>query len=139
MKSYSIDLRQKIIEAYQNQEESQRQLAKRFKVSLSFIQILLKRYRESGEIAARSRGKGFARRLAEHTQTVERLVAEKNDATLEELQEAIALETGVKSSITNICRFLQQRRLNRKKTLKSSQAATERVQKLRVDQRLKNW
>ena len=37
MKTYSIDLRQKTIEAYQNQEGSQRQLAKRFKVSLSFI------------------------------------------------------------------------------------------------------
>ena len=105
MKSYSIDLRQKIIEAYQNQEGSQRQLAKRFKVSLSFIQILLKRSRESGEIAARQRGKGFAARLAEHIKTVEKIVADKNDATLEELQEAIALETGVKLSISNICRF----------------------------------
>ena len=118
MKSYSIDLRQKILEAYQNQEGSQRQLAKRFKVSLSLIQILLKRYRESGEIAARQRGKGFTARLADHTETVEKLVAEKNDATLEELQEAIAQLTGVKLSISNICRFLQKRRLTRKKNLK---------------------
>ena len=81
MKSYSIDLRQKIIEAYQNQEGSQRQLAKRFKVSLSFIQILLKRYRESGEIASRQRGKGFTARLAKHIKTVEKIVADKNDAT----------------------------------------------------------
>ena len=40
MKAYSIDLRQRIIEAYENQEGSQRALAKRFKVSLSFIWTL---------------------------------------------------------------------------------------------------
>ncbi len=88
------------------------------KVSLSLIQILLKRYRESGEIAARQRGKGLTARLADHTETVEKLVAEKNDATLEELQFAIAQLTGVKLSISNICRFLQKRRLTRKKNLK---------------------
>jgi hypothetical protein len=35
--AYSIDLRKKILTAWQNKEGSQRELAKRFKVSLSFI------------------------------------------------------------------------------------------------------
>ena len=82
MKSYSIDLRQKIIEAYQNQEGSQRKLAQRFKVSLSFIQNLLKRYRETGEIAPRQRGKGFAPKLAKYLKIVEQLVSDQNDARL---------------------------------------------------------
>ncbi|PSO78773.1 MAG: hypothetical protein BRC44_10280 [Cyanobacteria bacterium QS_4_48_99] len=55
MKTYSIDLRQKIIEAYQNQEGSQRQLAKRFKVSLSFIEKLFKQYRETGSVTPSQR------------------------------------------------------------------------------------
>ncbi len=129
MKPYSIDLRQKIVEAYNNREGSQRQLAKRFKVSLGFIQTLLKRYRESGEIAPRSGGKGFAPRLAEHIQTVEKLVTQKNDATLEELQKAIAKETGVKLSISNICRFLQKRKLTRKKNSKVKSSSNRKSTK----------
>ena len=79
------------------------------------MQTLLKRYRELGEIAPRSRGKGFAPRLAAHIQTVEKLGSQKNETTLEELQEALTLETGVNLSISNICRFLQKRKLTRKK------------------------
>ncbi|MCC5634302.1 transposase [Nostoc sp. CHAB 5844] len=50
MKAYSTDLRQKVIDAYENQEGSQRNLAKRFSVSLTFIQKLLKQYRNSKTI-----------------------------------------------------------------------------------------
>jgi transposase len=39
----SIDLRQRIIAAYEAKEGSQRQLAERFKVSLSFIRAPLKK------------------------------------------------------------------------------------------------
>jgi transposase len=35
MKAYSIDLRQKLIDVYENEEISQRQLAQRFCVALS--------------------------------------------------------------------------------------------------------
>lgn len=55
MKTSSIDLRSNILEAYQTQEGSQRQLAKRFKVSLSFIEKLFKQYRETGSITPRQR------------------------------------------------------------------------------------
>ena len=51
MKAYSMDLRLKIIETYQNEKISQKQLARRFRVSQSFITKLLRRYRETGEIA----------------------------------------------------------------------------------------
>jgi transposase len=42
MKAYSIDLRQKIIDVFEKEEISQRQLAKQFRVALSFIVKLLK-------------------------------------------------------------------------------------------------
>lgn len=51
MKAYSIDFRQKIIDVYEKKQISQRQLAKRFDVALSFIVKLLKQDRETGEIA----------------------------------------------------------------------------------------
>lgn len=50
MKAYSLDLRQKIIDVYEQEEISQRQLAKRFNVALSFVVKLLKQYRATGKI-----------------------------------------------------------------------------------------
>ena len=55
MKAYSLDLRQKIIDTYLAGDISQRQLAKRFRVALSFIEKLLKQYRETGCIAPKVR------------------------------------------------------------------------------------
>jgi transposase len=64
MKAYSIDLRQKIIDAYNNREDSQRKLAKRFSVSLTFIQKLLKRYRNNGTVEPKVHGGGNTGKLS---------------------------------------------------------------------------
>lgn len=82
MRAYSLDLRQKIIEAYNNQESSQRQLAKRFKVSLSFVQKLLKRYRQEATIDPKSGGRGFTAKLTQHASLIDQLIEQNNDATL---------------------------------------------------------
>ncbi|MDZ8257328.1 hypothetical protein [Nostoc sp. ChiQUE01b] len=47
--SYSKDLPYRVIMAWVAKEGSQRQLAQRFKVSLSFVRNLLRHYRESGQ------------------------------------------------------------------------------------------
>ena len=54
MKAYSIDLRQKIIDVYETEEISQRQLATRFNVALSFVVKLLRQYRTTGQIAPKA-------------------------------------------------------------------------------------
>ncbi len=51
MKPYSLDLRQKVIDAYEAKEDSQRGLAKRFKIGFSTVQRLLKRYHAGEGIA----------------------------------------------------------------------------------------
>ena len=63
MKAYSIDLRQKIIETYEMEKISQRQLAGRFRVALSFITKLLKQYRETGDIAPKPNRGGVKLKL----------------------------------------------------------------------------
>jgi transposase len=50
VRPYSQDLRTKIIGAYRKGDDSQRALAHRFDVSLSFVRDLLKRYRETGSV-----------------------------------------------------------------------------------------
>ncbi|MCL1493261.1 MAG: helix-turn-helix domain-containing protein [Pseudanabaena sp. Salubria-1] len=56
MAAYSLDLRKKILSAWENKENTQRGIAKRFKVSLSFVRDFLRRYRETNEIAAKPQG-----------------------------------------------------------------------------------
>jgi hypothetical protein len=53
MAAYSIDLRQKILSAWQNKEGTQRELAKRFKVSLSFYVTFCVGIERRAQIAAR--------------------------------------------------------------------------------------
>ncbi len=58
MKSYSLDFRQKIIETDEEGNLSQRQLAQRFRVALSFIQKLIKQWRATGNINPKPYGGG---------------------------------------------------------------------------------
>ena len=55
MKPYSRDIRTKIIEARKNTNESTRQLAKRFRVSYSFVNRLLVFIDETGVNIAMTR------------------------------------------------------------------------------------
>jgi transposase len=63
MKTYSIDFRQKIMDAYHNEPLSQRAIANRFCVALSFVQKLIKQYRETQNIAPRTERCGVKLKL----------------------------------------------------------------------------
>lgn len=118
MKAYSVDLRQKIIEAHNQKEGSQRQLAKRFRVSLSFIENLLKRYRTEGTVEPRAHGGGRVAKLSiEQEQVLVALVAEDNDAILVELCARLEQQTGVRVSRATMGRIVQKLKLTRKKKL----------------------
>lgn len=134
MKAYSNDLRQKILEAYLKGEGSIRQVAKRFSVSKSFVEKLLKRYRETDQIEALPRGgKVPAKLTTEQVRLVAQLVEADNDATLEELCEQLVEAIQVRVSRATMGRVVQKLKLTRKKkTFHASEAQSERVQKLRV-------
>lgn len=117
MKAYSVDLRQKIVEVYQNKEESVRSCAQRFKVTRSFVQKILKQYKQKGNIEPLPHGGGCPPKLALHADVVKELLEEKNDATLKELSQQIKQRTGISVSNSTLCRFLQKVYLTRKKKL----------------------
>ena len=56
MKPYPVEFRQKIIDVYKKENISIRKLAARFFVTKSFIQNLLKQYKETGDITPRKQG-----------------------------------------------------------------------------------
>ncbi|PSB66941.1 transposase [filamentous cyanobacterium CCP1] len=112
----SVDLRQRILAAYEAREGSQRQLAERFKVSLSFIRDLLRHYRETGTLQPKPRGGGAVAKVGKaQFPIVEVLVKDQPDALLSELCERFASQTGVAVSVSTMQRVVCQLKLSVKK------------------------
>jgi len=108
MKPYSLDLRQKIVDAYESGEISQRQLAKNFGVTLNFVHNLLKQYRELGTIAPKLRTEQTPPKLnVEQLEVLQQLVEAQPDATLAELRERLYQKTGVFIGIATVDRMLR--------------------------------
>ena len=91
MKPYSQDLRVRVVAAYDNHEGTQRELARRFHVSPSFVQGVLRHYRKTGSLEPKPHGGGYPRAIDEHgLEIVARLVREHPTATLSRLCEEFA-------------------------------------------------
>jgi len=109
-KAYSLDLRQKIVEAYYEGGISQRKLAQQFGVATSFVQKLLKQSRETGSLAPKVRTAQTPTKLNEQQlEILRQLVAENNDATLEELRQMLNQRTQVLISVSTTDRMLRQK------------------------------
>lgn len=118
MKAYSLDLRQKIINVYEQEEISQRQLAQRFCVALSFVVKLLKQYRATGKIAPKPFKGGVKLKLSpENLVTLADLIEKNNDATLDELCQMLEEKIGVNISRATMGRMTQRLKLTVKKKL----------------------
>lgn len=116
MKAYSLDLRQKIIDTYENEPISQRQIAARFRVAQSVVTRLLKQYRETGQLSPKPRP-GRPRALnAEQVQVVKALVDTTPDITLGELCQALEKQAGVTVSESTMCREMKRLNLTSKKS-----------------------
>ena len=116
--AYSKDLRARVIAAWEAKEGSQRDLAQRFKVSLSFVRNLLRHYRTNGPLEAKRRG-GNLKPLIQDEQMaiIKSLVEEKNDLLLSELCLRLTERTGIKVSVSTMYRALEKLDLRCKKKL----------------------
>jgi len=124
MKPYSLDLRQKVVDAYESGDISQRQLAKNFGVTLSFVHNLLKQYRELGTITPKLRTEQTAPKLnAKQLDVLRQLVEAQPDATLAELRERLSQKTGILIGVATVDRML---RLKLNLTFKKKSAPDEK-------------
>lgn len=110
-KSYSLDLRQRVVAAYDEGDRSVAQLATRFRVKRWWIYYLLCRRRETGSLAPCQWTPGPKPKLAEHRQRLRQAVQATPDATLEELREQLGLEV----SLSTLWRTLADLKLSFKK------------------------
>ena len=120
MKSYSEDLRQRIVDAYGKLEGgvrgSVRALAKRFKVSPKSVQRYRDLERETGSVAPRPHGGGPEPKLDDAgVQQVRTLVEEKNDRTHAEIAKELENRIHVKVSRATVWRALERLSITRKK------------------------
>lgn len=134
MQPYSIDFRQKILEVYQEEKISIRNLAQRFRVAKSFIQKLLKQYKETGDIKPKPQGGNSPPKVqGVHLVTLTEIIENNNDATLEELCELLEEQTGIEVSRATMGRISQKLNYTLKKTLYATEKENKEVQQKRVD------
>src|SRR6266508_1413599 len=123
MKTYPIELRQKIIDAVDQQLGTYEEIAEMFGVTEQYIYKLLRQQRETGSLAPLPRGGGAQAKLSEeHLLTLAELVARRPDATLEELRRQLRRETNVEASISTIWRGLSGLNSLKKKTKLAQEA-----------------
>jgi len=113
MQPYSLDLRQRVLEAVDAGSHSRLQIAGLFRVSVAWIRRLVQRRRQTGSIAPLPRRHGPAPLLDEQLrQQLATLVRDTPDATLAELRDRL----GGGVSVATLWRALDALGLTRKKS-----------------------
>jgi transposase len=115
VKSYSLDLREKVLNAVLKQGISKAHVARTFDVSREFVHVLLRRHRAGESIEAKPRGGTKPKLTPEHEPLLRDLVAEQNDRTLDELRALLAARGGPELSRAAMHRALVRLDLPRKK------------------------
>lgn len=111
-RAYSADLRQRVVDAVDRGEGSQREIARRFGVSLSFVVRMLQRRRSSGGLEPRPHGGGAGFKLSVDDRIrLFGLARRHPDATLKQLKEM----GGFDCTLVTIWRMLRRARWTRKK------------------------
>lgn len=98
MKPLSLDLRERIVAAYDRGGRTQSEIGELFGVSQFTVKKLLKQRRETGCLAPRyGRNGGRRKILAEHQEKLRELLVERPDITLEGMREALELDCTVQA------------------------------------------
>ena len=91
MKAYSIDLRKRVLSAYDSDKYSLNQIAKQFQVTTRWIQKLRQQRQQEGSIAPKPQNQGRKPAFRDkHLQQLDDFVKRYPDATLEEIRESFA-------------------------------------------------
>ena len=92
MRTLSLDLRERIIAAYDRRDSTRAQIAARYDVSEGMVKKLLQQRRRTGDLAPRHRFSGAKPKITlTHQQRLRRLVRDHPDMTLEELRDALGV------------------------------------------------
>jgi len=115
--SISLDLRRRLIKAWQKQHLSRKELAARFLVGEATVGRLLRRFRATGDVLPKPRGGGNPRRIDERGERFLCSLVERNpDWTTYELADAYNEWAIVKVHRSTVLRVLRRLGFTRKKS-----------------------
>jgi transposase len=118
MQAYSLDLRQRIVKAYEQGQASIAEIAEQFSVSVAFVNKMLRQWRETSDLTPLPHGGGKPPSLsARQLQLLKRKVKQQNDISLAELQQILIDEQQLSVHLSTISRALASLGLPRKKSV----------------------
>jgi transposase len=124
MKTYSMDLRERVIRAYDEPLGTQEAVARRFKVSVPWIKKLLRQRRQTGSLSPRPHGGGWTPKFSGPAlEALKARVTKDPGATLQELLD----QSGVDASIMAVHRALERLGCRRKKSRSMPPSKTGRT------------
>lgn len=115
MKAYSIDLREKIVQAYEHGNTSVRKVATNFGVTKSFVQKLLLMKKKEGHVKPKKQGGAVKGELDGYDVQLAAMVKHYPDKTLLEYCEYWATAYNIWVSTSTMCRALKKQNLTLKK------------------------
>jgi len=116
MKAYSLDLRQRVLQAALSGDHTISEVADLFGVGTAFVNKMLRLHRAGQGLAPRPHGGGYpARLLPRHEKLLRSQVRRHKDATLAELRTHMEQQAGLTVSISTVSRALIRLDLGRKK------------------------
>lgn len=114
MKSYSVDLRERLV-AGRQRGQSAEELARVFGVSKRSVERYFKRHQEEATLEAKARG-GYRRsRLEEHDELLRQWIEEQPDLSLEQMGQRLLQQLGVSIGTTALWHRLDKLGLSYKK------------------------
>ena len=115
-RAYSVDLRKRVVEAI-DAGLSTRQAARQFSIGISTSGAWYRAWRSSGRLEPGRQGKPKLSKLDAHETFILALVdTDERDITLAEIVEHLAVERGVKASLTTVHEFFAKRGITYKKS-----------------------
>jgi transposase len=135
-RAYSADLRGRVIDAV-DAGSSARAAAARFGVGVATAIRWVRRYRETGERAARRQGHPVRSKLDPHEAFLLDLIDETVDITLAEMRKRLETERGVRAGTGTLWRFFHRRGVTVKKRpgMRASRSAPTSARRARPGSR----
>jgi len=113
-KAYSIDLREKVLQAVDKGDSTISEVAKIFNVSTRWITKLKKQRRDTGSIAPLGHGGGMQSKFqGEDLEKLEKLVTSQPDITLQEILEKTKVDASIMSVHRNLKKLGFRKKNNR--------------------------
>lgn len=116
MGPYSMDLRSRVMAAYRAGVGTVRELAELFGINKDTVCNWRRLERETGGVGPRPHGGGVPPTIRDDAlDALCRLVGERDDATIVQLQKALEQECGIRTSHAAVSRALQRANFSRKR------------------------